>query len=372
AFRAIARNGYGCTLDYAKAYDLMNPECTVRLMESGGFPPWICTACRAVWSAQVRFVTWAGTVHGEALIASSATAQGDPFGPLALQLWMASGLRHVQERIPPEQAGTDKVYMDDRSFSAPTPDGLLRKKEIWAEWSQRVGLRESEDKAQFFASNGQTASRLRARVPEPERVSHSGDILGCAAAFVARGPTPKELGRVAAAKRVTLLLGALRVTWARFHLLVRLFAISKACYGWMSRLPTLSMCQGIWSAIRAGHNTMLVANKDLRAMVMGGHCHLDIVAAIQLMRVVVALRKAGLAAWDDPKGSAVSTLRAWMLEHGWVVHTEWTWSAHNFADLGVDLTQADSVVFTVVAHRFGWIFSVADHAAVDWIGQVVE
>ena len=101
---------------------------------------------------------------------------------------------------------------------------------------------------------------------------------------------------------------------------------------------------------------MLVANKDLRAMVMGGHCHLDIVAAIQLMRVVVALRKAGLAAWDDPKGSAVSALRAWMLEHGWVVHTEWTWSAHNFADLGVDLTQADSVVFTVVAHRLrmGW------------------
>ncbi|CAJ1328454.1 unnamed protein product, partial [Effrenium voratum] len=221
AFRAIALDGYGCTLDYAKAYDLMNPECTVRLM--------VC------------------------------------------------GLKHVQERVPPEQAGTDK----DRSFSAPTPGGLLRKKEIWAEWSQRVGLRESEGKAQFFTSNGQTASQLRARVPEPQRVSHSGDILGCAVAFVGRSPSPKELARVDAAKRVTLLLGAIRVTWARFHLLVRLFAISKACYGWISRLPTLAICQGIWSAIRAGHNTLLVANKDLRAMVVGGHCHLDIVAAIQ-------------------------------------------------------------------------------------------
>ena len=59
------------------------------------------------------------------------TAQGDPFGPLALQLWMSLGLRYVRAHLPAEGAvGADKIYMDDRTFSAPSARSLLDKQDV--------------------------------------------------------------------------------------------------------------------------------------------------------------------------------------------------------------------------------------------------
>ena len=67
----------------------------------------------------------------EKLQASEATPQGDPWGPLARQLWMAAGNSFVRENLRPDlRNGTTQFFMDDRSFSAKTPEGLLERRKL--------------------------------------------------------------------------------------------------------------------------------------------------------------------------------------------------------------------------------------------------
>ena len=52
-----------------------------------------------VWTQQSRWIMWGGCVMPEKLQASEATPQGDPWGPLARQLWMAAGNSFVRENL---------------------------------------------------------------------------------------------------------------------------------------------------------------------------------------------------------------------------------------------------------------------------------
>ncbi len=81
------------------------------------------------------------------LNASSCMPQGDPWGPLALQMWMSSGIGFVNDNLPLGlHGGVDRVYVDDHSFSLPTPEGLLAKKALWTDWSEKIGLVENGSK----------------------------------------------------------------------------------------------------------------------------------------------------------------------------------------------------------------------------------
>ena len=72
-------------------------------------------------------------------------------------------------------------------------------------------------------------------MPDPTKVVSSGEVLGCCAAFVPHKPSAKELSRVDAAKRTTRFLACLPLSWSKYHLYIRYFAVSKALYGWVSR-----------------------------------------------------------------------------------------------------------------------------------------
>ena len=84
-----------------------------------------------------------------------------------------------------------------------------------------------------------------------------GDVLGCSVSFVSQSLSPKELGRVAAAKRATMLLGVLRV------------GAHVCCQQGLLRLE-LPVCR---PCCMPEH--------------IGWPLHLDIVAAIQLLRVAL-------------------------------------------------------------------------------------
>ena len=95
-----------------------------------------------------------------------ATPQGDPFGPFALNLWMAAGQWKVEEEerqkaareeeTSPDHIPEDewkvvcrrktKVYMDDRSWTDRDPERLVRAVLEWQKWSAEMGLKENEEK----------------------------------------------------------------------------------------------------------------------------------------------------------------------------------------------------------------------------------
>ena len=68
-----------------------------------------------------------------------------------------------------------------------------------------------------------------------------------------------------------------------------------------------------------------MANTWVRAIVFGGLTHLSIVTACNLWRVVAELYKRGHDTWRYQAGTPLGTLRKWLSDQGWVVHSPWKW-----------------------------------------------
>ena len=127
-------------------------------------------------------------------VAGTATAQGCPFGPLSLVLWMGAGHAATAEARPPEEtAGCTRVYMDDRSFTATTAQALLSKMSRWRCWSK-----ENLSKSQLTATKAQDRECLARLAPDPQVVMPDLEILGCTSHAAARRLAPKEEARLQA------------------------------------------------------------------------------------------------------------------------------------------------------------------------------
>jgi hypothetical protein len=75
---------------------------------------------------------------------------------------MAAGNGFVHENLTRDlRNGITRIFMDDRSFSAKTPEGLLEKRRLWSDWSHQVGLLEHPDKTQFVGSSQRHINDLR-------------------------------------------------------------------------------------------------------------------------------------------------------------------------------------------------------------------
>ena len=183
----VSVDGYGCTLDFTKCYDSLDPRGTVSLLQAAGLPDSWVNTLSMVWTQQSRWILWSGCVMPDKLQATEATPQGDPWGPLALQLWMAAGNSFVHENLTRDlRNGITRIFMDDRSFSAKTPEGLLEKRRLWSDWSHQVGLLEHPDKTQFVGSSQRHINDLREAGVAAALVTDQWEILGVTAALTRR------------------------------------------------------------------------------------------------------------------------------------------------------------------------------------------
>jgi len=138
---------------------------------------------------------------------------------------MASGIARVQRSHGLSLA---RVFMDDRSFTSSTVEGLLSQVNAWESFSVAVGLRESAEKIQLTSSSTQGLDQLVAAYHTPGRVSFDFVVLGCSSAVRFRGLSSEEADRIARAKRTTFLVGLLRLGFEH-----RSFAVNKFVYGWV-------------------------------------------------------------------------------------------------------------------------------------------
>eukprot|EP00438_Fugacium_kawagutii_P000370 Skav230987 [mRNA] locus=scaffold629:165975:167171:- [translate_table: standard] len=241
-----------------------------------------------------------------------------------------------------------RVYMDDRSFTCSSPQHLLQAVSSWGDWSQSVGLRESPAKLQLSASSPSRIAALRAVSPVGQ-VSEDFTILGCSAAVIRRGLSPKELQRVSSCLRVISLLGVCRLPYLRCFLFIRSFAISKILYGWVSRLPTVAVMDTVWARVRAATGIMYAANKHLRGLSFGGLCHPQCVPGTQLLGQVARLKRRGLQWASQPrKGTILSTFNSWLNVCGVQPSSQWTWEGDN-DHCTISLENMDQLA--MMAHR---------------------
>ena len=132
--------------------------------------------------------------------------------------------------------------------------------------------------------------------------------------------------RMKSASRCLNLLSTLKLPYAVFTRYARIFGVSLVSYGWLAKLPTLGETKKLWSTIKRGQRTGLMANAWIRAIIFGGVHHLDCVTATQLLRIVSALFAKGWVNWSSTAGCPVHSLRNWLKNRGWKEKGQQHWA----------------------------------------------
>lgn len=347
---AFGRQGFLASLDFTKCFDLLRPQACAALLVRSGFCPKMSKLCSHFWTHHVRWCQWQQATDAKPLQSGlMAVPQGDPWGPLMAALYLSAGQRCVRRQLPTITMECSN-YMDDRSFAVGSLPDLQACVEAWQSWSTLVGLKES-NKAQCTAKSKKDKTLLQAALPQ----MFVDDVvfLGVATRGNRRKNVAKEDARLQSTAQVLKLLGVLRLKPETFAYYARSLAVSKATYGWLARLPTLTASGKLWTAIKVGQKVARMSNKWIRAVLYGGLNHLDILTACNLLRVVYRLWQRRGATWSQQAGTPVGTLRRWLTSRGWVEHGPWHWSHEQH--LTIDFSAAQFEIKKVLHElRDGW------------------
>ena len=350
--QSFAEDGFCASLDYTKCFDTLRPEVSTAALEKHGFDSRMTKLCGLLWSRHVRWQSWDGHVDASPMRARLAIPQGDPFGPLICAVWLSAGARFLDRTLPVDVAGdgVSSIFMDDRTFTATSPQVLRLKYDAWSLWSGHAGLLESGDKAQF---TGRKAAHQKALLPFFDQDTLRANILflGVVSRGKPRSNHEKEAERVATAVERLLVLGSLRLGTEVVGRYANMFALSVVSYGWIARLPTWQVSNKIWSAVKRAQNVAWMSNKWLRAVVLGGNSHVDVRSACNLFRILWHLRRQGNCQWKDVAYSPLWALRKWLKERGWSENAPWCWGRQ-----GIRLSLRANAQLDVQLHmlRSGW------------------
>ena len=342
-------SGFLGTLDFSKCFDCLRPVASSRLLVACGVPPSLGSLICLMWTHHRRWVSWNGHVGSRPMSCGLALPQGDPLGPLVAALWLSAGARFVRRAAGPSLRYLS-IFMDDRTWTSTSAEGLLQVAECWAEWSQQIGLIENVAKAQF---TGRTAAQRQSVALLSRQYREHVTFLGTVTCGHPRGPRDRELGRIQHCRHRMIALHSCRLHVDTFQRYARAFCVSMVAYGWFAKLPPLYISASLWHLVKRGEGTAFLGNTWLRAIVEGGNTHLDIVTASALFRVVASLRQKQLCLWHSKSGAPVAVLRKWLLSHGWAEISPWKWRLEGLS-LNISLGSAASLAGNLHVLRQGW------------------
>ncbi|CAK0828725.1 unnamed protein product, partial [Prorocentrum cordatum] len=100
---------------------------------------------------------------------------GDPWSPLALTAVLAGPLFEAQAAAPRAEF---TLFVDDRTWTAPTLTEHFRAAEVWREWTSVLGVKESEGKQQWAAAAPSKRRQLLQHGVPADRVHDKLKALG--------------------------------------------------------------------------------------------------------------------------------------------------------------------------------------------------
>ena len=160
---ASANGQYLASLDLAQAFDRVRAHKAVELLRWRGFPQCLALGVLGIWGRQKRILLWG---QQEIQRVDVSIPQGDSLSPWVLNILLSTAVRVLRRQRP---RATQVVYVDDRSFATPTPEGLRSLWQGWKEHSMFLGLKESRAKTQVF---GRTARQRQALADNPDLQPH--------------------------------------------------------------------------------------------------------------------------------------------------------------------------------------------------------
>ena len=282
---SYAKCGYICSLDYTQAFDHVRPELALHCLQRLGCHPQLIGVLKNQWSKQFRWVTWQNYVAEEPMPVQCGIPQGDPMSPIALIALMEAGrqfiLSHVN--VPPHH---HTIYMDDRSWTARSPTDLLNVLDQWRRFSTMTGLKESQGKTQISATTKSKMTVLKNYVEthHPDLTGAIYDnsvILGSVTQRGNRKMHDREIQRLRdghkTLQRISLLPGSRAFRLEQ----CRIFAVSKASYGWLSKKINVKESKKFDTAVHRAAKGFVNSNPELRRVLEGASTNLMAVSGIQ-------------------------------------------------------------------------------------------
>ena len=323
---------------------MMIPSVVCCAMKAAGLPANLANVLQGVWENQSRWMSWDGDLDGTPMIGAEAIPQGDPWGPLGLNIYMWCGFRWVERRLnevheqrkkkkeeeeratatttaaredgkqgrrPPKQktkpeSNEDEqrqglqpdqikrkekrreekekrhearhtIYMDDRTWTAGSPETVIDPVEAWWKFSELVLLQENRAKVQLSANKPEDLDRLRAEAERRlgqfglnigEVVRPELEVLGMATVRCKgrKDLTKDEKKRVEATKTTVRLITTVPLSRRMRRYAYKALAVPKLCYGWIAKaLPTMEAGK-IQTAISRG---LRISSSSSRALKWG-------------------------------------------------------------------------------------------------------
>jgi len=360
--------GYAATLDYTACYDMMPPEVTCALLKLVEWRPDLVDLMEDTWSNMQRWLSWERHTAEEKLAAGDAMAQGDPWGPMVLNVWMGAGVRAVQKKrteLAASRATTTRrtrtrkkeptirttVYMDDWSWPANSAEQTVQEAIRWQKWSKEVRLCENAGKTQIACKwpagtpQHEELLQVAARHGMHSKVRQTLEVLGAESQTTNGKSEAKKGGQLIEAAVTTLTwIAQLPVGAARRAAYARTFALSKAAYGWVAKAPGCRQIRRIISATQRAFGRAGGGSRHLTAMIEGGTLDLDIVVGARALSLArTRMQREGnecYTGWKKTRGTLCGRLRPWMQRTGWQedAYTAWKW---HHAGIGATLDLAN-------------------------------
>ena len=197
---------YGLALDYKKAFDSVNIELGLHLLERVGLPQNVLGLLSSQWRNQTRWLSFAGAIHAEPLVKVPSLPQGDPFSPLTLALILSCPAKRCARLFPMVKCA---LYLDDRTLTSRNVESLVDAAADWDRLSQVTRLCTNHLKSQLWGRTSAAAANLKARLcvfPVKSEVEVLGYYLGA-------NPEqhPKRLARVETGKKVARKIAVLPI-----------------------------------------------------------------------------------------------------------------------------------------------------------------
>ena len=224
---ALEQGSTALALDYRKCFDMTHPKLVLGHMKLHRWPPGLVSLFEHVWLQQHRWLELGHLVDATPHIVSSSLPQGDPFSPLGLLLVLGDATQEVAAL-----GVSQSVFMDDRVLVAPTVRQLLRAQQLWARWSERLGLQENLDKVVALAQNCKQRWALEKHGFKPSQISSEIRILRIDFVSYGKDGGRTAQSRVSAALKLTDKLCTAPIPVDVKRDLFRTRVIPLASWGW--------------------------------------------------------------------------------------------------------------------------------------------
>ena len=171
----------------------------------------------------------------------------------------------------------------------------------------------------------------------PEWTNKPMKVLGAILIAKRRQNDPVETERISVAIQRAHKLSILPRSFAQKLSDYQTLCLSKAAYGWISKLPTQQTCNKLFNALTrtVGRNRM--ANPLIRAWIYGGNKHLQPVNATRMLCRITRLRSCyNNLAWTTTPFTQVAIFRRWLAQQNWTEEQPWTWK-HSTCNLKISI-----------------------------------